>query len=184
MTPTQHVVLGGVASAALYPVLGNMSLVFWVSSILIDLDHYVDYVYNNRLKDLSFARMFEYHDALERYWHSPAFLNVEAFHTIEFLAPLFLVAWYTGSAALQAACWGFVFHVGLDMMYMAWHGIFFKRAYSFTEYFIRKWRLKRKGWDPALVCAEAVSIVRERAEADSFIDASNAGSTKKLKAER
>ena len=53
---------------------------FWLASILIDIDHYLDYIYNNRFTDYSFKRMMAYHGLLYKRRFDPAFINLSIFH--------------------------------------------------------------------------------------------------------
>ena len=161
MRPREHVVYGAIGAAALYPALGAGSLLFWAASVAIDLDHYIDYVWHNRFTDLGYKGMFEYHRLLTKRWHNPAFLNIEVFHTIEFIAPLLIITHYTGSSALFAVCLGLVFHIALDLVSLYANGIFFARAHSFPEYFIRKRKLMRLGLDPAMLYRDAAKMTRE-----------------------
>lgn len=162
MRPREHVVYGAIGAAALYPALGAWgSLLFWGASVAIDLDHYIDYLWHNKFTDLGYKGMFEYHRLLTKKWHSPEFLNIEIFHTIEFIAPLFALSRYTGSAALSALWLGFVFHIVLDLVSLYRNGIFFARAHSFPEYFLRKKRLQDRGYDPAGLYLEAAKTTRE-----------------------
>ncbi|MCC6501759.1 MAG: hypothetical protein IT362_01320 [Deltaproteobacteria bacterium] len=161
MRPTDHVIYGAVGAAALYPAIGAGSLLFWAASVAIDLDHYIDYVWHNRFTDLGYKGMFEYHRLLTKRWHNPAFLNIEIFHTIEFIVPLLIITHYTGSAPLLAVCMGFIFHIALDLVSLRSNGIFFARAHSFPEYFIRKKMLESRGLDPAGLYTEAARMTRE-----------------------
>ncbi len=162
MRPREHVIYGGAAAAALYPALGASSLLFWGASVLIDIDHYMDFVYHNDFTDMSFKGMFDYHAVLMRWWKRPEFLNVEVFHTAEFMVPVVLLAWLSGSLALKAVALGFVFHIVLDVTSLVMNGIPFARAHSFVEYYIRKRRLLRCGLDPARLCREAVEAIKEQ----------------------
>jgi hypothetical protein len=150
-----HVILGGAAAALLYPVLGPRVAAFFAASVLIDIDHYMDYVYHNGFKDFSLKGMFAYHDVLAGQWQNPAFLVIEVFHTVEFLLLFYGAALALGSSILMAMLWGMLFHIVLDAIYMAAHSILFKRSYSFTEYFLRRRRLGRKGLRPGSICREA-----------------------------
>lgn len=162
MKPRDHVILGALGAAALYPWMGKHSAVFWAASVLIDLDHYLDFLWHNRFTDLSVKRMFEYHVWLESQWKRPEFLNIEVFHTVELLVPLFALAHWASSPALLAVCMGFAFHISLDMVYLTRKGVPFIRAYSFTEYLIRRRMLiKRLGLAPAQLYSEAVRSTRE-----------------------
>lgn len=161
MRPTEHVIYGAAGAAALYPALGSGSLLFWAASIAIDLDHYLDYLWHNRFTDLGFRGMFEYHRLLTKQWHSPAFLNIEIFHTVEFITPLLIITHYTGSAAMLAICLGFIFHIILDLVSLYRNGIFFARTHSFPEYFLRKKKLEARGYDPAGLYKDAARMTRE-----------------------
>jgi len=159
MSPKDHVIYGTIASAALYPSIGADAIYFWAASFLIDIDHYLDYIYHNNFTDFSFKRMFDYHNALDKFWHSPEFLSLEIFHTLEFLGALYLVSLWTASTVLLAVFFGFVFHSVLDIIYLSGHGVFSIRAYSFTEYYMRRKRLVKMGYSPGEIYAEAVRIV-------------------------
>jgi hypothetical protein len=161
MSPKEHVIYGGAASAALYPAMGVNALLFFAASFAIDFDHYLDYVYHNGFKDFSLKRMFGYHNALERMWDRPEFLNMEVFHTIEFIVPLFAAARLLDSLALEAVFWGITFHVLLDMVYLYRMKIFFKRSYSMTEYFIRRRALEMRGLKPVELYLSAVREAME-----------------------
>lgn len=161
MKPRDHVIYGAAGAAALYPALGAGSVLFWAASVAIDLDHYLDYLWHNRFTDLGFKRMFEYHRLLTKKWHDPAFLNIEIFHTVEFIVPLFAIAHFTGSAPLFAVCLGFIFHIALDLVSLYRNGIFFARAHSLPEYFLRKKMLQGRGLDPAMLYLDAARMTRE-----------------------
>lgn len=155
MRPRDHVIYGSIGAVALYPFMGKETAFFWAASVAIDIDHYIDYIWRNRLSDLSLRGMFEYHRHITKKWHDPAFLNIEIFHTVEFVLPLFVVAHWTASAMLFAACLGLVFHMALDLLSLYKNGIFFARAHSLPEYFIRKTMLQRRGLDPDGLYREA-----------------------------
>lgn len=161
MRPREHVIYGTIGAAALYPFMGKESALFWAASIAIDLDHYIDYIWHNRFSDLSFKGMFQYHRLITKQWHNPAFLNLEIFHTIEFIVPLFLIAHYTGSAPLFAVCLGFVYHIVLDLVSLYKNGIFFARTHSLPEYFLRKKILQSRGLDPAGLYLDAARMTTE-----------------------
>ncbi|GMR05354.1 MAG: hypothetical protein BMS9Abin24_162 [Thermodesulfobacteriota bacterium] len=156
MRPAKHVIYGGMGAAALYPALGADSLWFWSASVLIDVDHYIDFVYHNHFVDLRIKSMFRYHAILSGWWEKPQFLNFELFHTIEFISLLCLLSWWTGSVAFLAITLGFIFHIALDLTALTLAGVPFIRAHSVTEYFIRKRLLARRGLDPAELYREAV----------------------------
>ncbi|MFQ5441524.1 MAG: hypothetical protein ACE5EB_02235 [Thermodesulfobacteriota bacterium] len=161
MKARDHIIIGAAASGALYPALGLNTLWFFGASFLIDIDHYLDFIFHNGFSDLSLKGMFSYHRRLVRYWNSPAFLSLEVFHTVEFMAPLYLIAMALGSAALKAVFWGAMLHILLDMVFLLRHKIFFKRSHSIVGYFISKKGLKRRGYDPGGVYISAVESVAD-----------------------
>jgi len=145
-----HLVAGGVASAALIPVLGVNSAAFFASSVLIDFDHYLDYVYRNNFTDFSVKRMFAFHEFLYEKTNETLFLGLSVMHTVEFLLLVYAVAALTGVAAIEAILWGLLFHMVLDLIYLYRQGRLFRRALSIVEYVIRWNRLKRHGLHPEL----------------------------------
>jgi len=145
----EHVVLGGGVALALSPVLGAQgSAIFWVASVLIDADHYGDYVYRNGFRDWSPLRMFEFHRLLFFQIRRPDFLALSLCHTVEFFTFVYVAAAVLKSSPLWAVFWGMCFHLLLDVIWLAWHRAVFSRAFSPIEYVIRQRRLRGRGLDP------------------------------------
>jgi hypothetical protein len=164
-----HVVAGGVASAALIPVLGVNSAAFFTASVLIDVDHYLDYVYRNNFTDFSIKRMFAFHDLLDEKISETPFVGLSVMHTVEFFLLVYAVAALTGLAAIEAILWGLLFHMVLDLVYLYRQGILFRRALSIVEYVIRWNRLERQGLQPDLpyhLAFRAMSTESEPLEAN------------------
>jgi hypothetical protein len=160
MRPTEHLLLGTAASALLYPMLGPAGAVtFLAGSVLVDIDHYIEYVYHNRLTDFGIRRMFRFHRAIGGLLKRPEMLNVEIFHTIEFMLLLYALSLYAGSAALNAFFFGILFHIALDMIDLLRRGIFFLRCNSLTEYFIRRRAMAGRGLVPRTVYTDALDII-------------------------
>jgi hypothetical protein len=156
----EHVVLGGGVALALSPVLGAQgSAIFWVASVLIDADHYGDYLHRNGYRDWSPRRMFEFHRLLFLQIRRPDFLALSLCHTAEFFALVYVAAATLRSAALWAVFWGMCFHLLLDVTWLAWHGAVFSRAFSLVEYAIRRRRLRDRGVDPDLVYKEVLTAM-------------------------
>ncbi len=161
MTARDHILLGSAASLALYPFIGLKSILFWIASIGIDFDHYLDYIYHNGFKDFSLKKMFDYHRILQGMWGRPDFLNLSVLHTIEFLLPMILLALWMEWVWLQVIFFGFVFHIILDMIFLYKHKIFFLRSYSVIEYYIRRNRLLKAGMHPRNVYDDALRLMEE-----------------------
>ena len=159
-----HVVAGGVASAALIPVLGVNSAAFFAASVLIDFDHYLDYIYRNNFTDFSVKRMFAFNEFLYEKTNETLFLGLSVMHTVEFLLLVYTVAALTGLAAIEAILWGLLFHMVLDLVYLYRQGALFRRALSIVEYVIRWNRLERQGLQPESpyhLALRAVSAILE-----------------------
>ena len=128
--------------------LGVNSAAFLASTVLIDFDHYVDYVCRNGFSDFSIRRMFAYVDALDRSSKNRRFVGLSAMHTVEFLLLVYVVAVATGLAAMQAIMWGLLFHMMLDIIYLGSNRMLFDRAFSVVEFAVRWRRLRRWGLHP------------------------------------
>jgi len=163
MKAEHHAISGGIAASLLIPFLGVNSITFWVASVLIDGDHYVDYLYRNRFKDFSVRRMFTFHDLLSIEFIKQGSLGLNLMHTVEFLLAVFVFYVFTGWVWVLAVLGGMLFHIITDIIYMYRRGIVFKRAFSIIEYVIRWRRMKRQGLHPERpynTALEAMSIIR------------------------
>jgi hypothetical protein len=148
MKARYHTITGAVAASALIPVLGANSAVFWVASILIDGDHYVDYVCHNRFKDFSIRRMFRFQELLFKEVKTHQFLTLHFLHTVEVLIFLYITGEMTSWLWLQAIFWGMLFHVVTDVIYMYVKGGLFRRALSIVEYAVRRHHIRRHDCPP------------------------------------
>ena len=144
MKPTQHIALGTAGALALVPIFGLGSLAFCSAAVLVDGDHYVDYILRNRFTDFDIRRAVRWNEMVFHEAKSGPFLSVEILHTVEALSIVGFVALITGPLG-QAAFWGMVFHIVLDLIYLQRHRLLSKRAHSIIEFAIR-WNLnKRRG---------------------------------------
>ncbi len=157
MRAEYHAALGGIAAGGLAPALGVNSLVFFAASFLIDFDHYLDYIYRNKLTDFSVRRMFRFYSALDKRATGRPCVQLSVFHTIEFLLLAYAVAALTGSPPVYAALWGMLFHMVLDLADMCRSHALFARAFSLIEYAVRWNRLKSRGMHPELPYDMALS---------------------------
>lgn len=150
MRAEYHAALGGIAAGGLAPALGVNSLVFFAASVLIDFDHYLDYVYRNKLTDFSVRRMFRFYPALDKRATGRPGVQLSVFHTVECLLLVYTVTALTGSSPVYAVLWGMLFHMVVDMAHLCRNHALFARAYSLIEYAIRWDRLKSRGLHPEL----------------------------------
>lgn len=149
MSPKEHVIYGATASAAVYPFWGLFGAVsFFLGSVFIDIDHYLDYLYFSRFRNWSVKDMFAFHGQMARWKDRNDFLALEAFHTAEFLLAFLAVGLYFKSAPLLLFFSGMIFHLGLDLFRLHSFGRVPVRAISFIEYWVRARRMRRSGIDP------------------------------------
>lgn len=159
MCVRDHVLIGGAVSLILLPKIGFSAVFFWVGSVLIDIDHYLEFIYHNRLTSFSIGRMYNYHYILANWWSRPEFLNLSVFHTVEFMSAFYLGALWLDSPVLRAVFWGMLLHMFLDFIHITRLGAANKRAHSIIEFLIRKEIMKRNGLHPLTVCNEAMEVV-------------------------
>lgn len=133
MEPKAHIVQGIVSSALLYPIIGENVIPFGLAVILIDLDHFIEYVVDTR--DFSFKGINTFYDILIKNIDKN-YLGLSLFHTIEFYLLLLLFAqWFT---ILYYILSGFIFHHVFDTILLIRDKVTFARAFSVIEYFIRR----------------------------------------------
>lgn len=152
-----HILLGGgaaLASVPLFQVEG--SAVFWASSVLIDADHYWDFLARNGFRDWSPRNAVRFHLALFKKIHRPDFLALNGLHTAECILMTLLAGLVLGLPTLIAAFWGMVFHLVLDLAWLGCHRAISRRALSLLEYWLRHRALVLSGTDPNRVYREAL----------------------------
>ena len=148
MKSRYHVTSGGLVSLLLIPVLGYYSILFWLASFLIDVDHYLDYVFHNGFRDFSIRNMFVYNDRLHQFSRGRDFIGISILHTAEFVLAVYIASELLNWFWLKAILWGILFHMILDIVYLACQRRLFSRALSLIEYIIRWRSLKNRGLKP------------------------------------
>ena len=128
-----HCVQAALSSAAVYPFVGGMNAAaFGLSTVLIDLDHVIEYV-----RQTGSPRIWGVfpccHIVASNLGRGFYVFNI--FHTLEFM----LLAGLLGllHPLLFYVLAGVVWHCALDLYVLARHGHTFKRALSIIEYVIR-----------------------------------------------
>jgi len=165
MTLKEHATYGAAVSAALYPVLGAKVAFFYIPSVLIDADHYLDYLYFSKFRDWSVKQMFRFHGVLYKFVRlNREILALEAFHTAEFLLAILGVGLYFRSDAVLLMFAGLMFHMVLDLIRMAQWKRIDVRALSFVEYAVRKRRMIKQGTHPEAIFFEVYDQVKESEE--------------------
>jgi hypothetical protein len=158
----QHILYGGVASLCLVPKFGLLSSVFWAASVLIDIDHYIDFVYRNQCTSLGIKKMFAYYDILADWKDKPNLLVLCVFHTIETMTGIYLISVWMNSDVIKAVFYGMVFHLILDIICMLRDRCLFLRVFSLIEYIIRRKLMIRDRLSPKKVYDEMIVAVNKR----------------------
>ena len=162
MKRKKHFTASGIIGLLLIPVWGWVKSIFFVLANVMDVDHHLDFLWHSRFRNLNIkyvlktAPIFSYaclEFATKRKEGDPVPLAINAFHTIEVVAFVyFLGRWidnYFISTALTGIFWGMVLHIALDMIDAIRLKVPFGRCWSFTEYFIRRYFMKKKGQNPS-----------------------------------
>ena len=162
MQPKHHLLIGTAAAVPLLPIIGPAASVAFViaSVVVIDLDHYFDFLVHNRFRSFSIRKMFLYHKHLFARIKRPDFLGLDIFHTLEFLACMVGLSLWFDSPFLKAVTGGMVLHFLSDLIYLKWIGAFSARAHSFVEYLIRKHRMTKQGIALERPFQEALELCR------------------------
>lgn len=158
MKLTHHIIYSSIASLCLFPKMGFLSAIFWAASVLIDIDHYIDFLCRNRFADFSLKKMFAYSSAILRWNASPGLLGLSIFHTAEAIGGVYLVSIWLNSSIVKAIFLGMVFHMLLDILFLLKIGALFGRAFSFIEYVIRKKIMIKNGLSPDAIFEEALFV--------------------------
>src|SRR5258708_6144564 len=116
MKPSEHVIYGALGTSLLIPSYHSRAALFFLGSIFIDVDHYVDFLYYGRFRNWSIKGMLKFHGVLSRWKDRDGFLALEAFHTVEFLTALLLLSVYFKSTELYLVFAGMIFHLTLDLI--------------------------------------------------------------------
>jgi hypothetical protein len=136
MTLTQHLVVTGIAAAALAP--GSSAgelLLFCSGGVLIDVDHLIFYAVRTGKWDI--PGMFRYfREEIDPYLDRIPYLGVCIFHTAEcFLAVALAALFFPPCRYLLA---GMILHLLLDIFDLIRLKVPFIRAYSLVEHLIRR----------------------------------------------
>lgn len=141
-----HVLMGSAVTAVLIPSIGPASgAAFFAGAILIDFDHYLDFLVHTRFQSFSIRKMFLYHKHLFTRIKRAEFLSLEVFHTLEYLTCMVGFSLWSNSPLLQALTAGMIVHTLSDVVYLKRLGVFSSRAHSVFEYVIRKRNMTQQG---------------------------------------
>lgn len=125
-----HIKYSSVPSLALYPLVGIGALYFFLGSILIDLDHCIEYA--SKFERFSVGGMFAFYNGLKE---PMRYLGLSLFHTLEFLILVLILSFFF--SWLWFVWLGMIFHWALDMVTLYNPNASCCRALSIIEYIIR-----------------------------------------------
>lgn len=144
MFPKSHIILGLLFALILYLVFPSIGIIgasiIFLSSVLIDIDHYLVYV--KEKGNLSIKKAFDWH--LEKYKQEIKLQrkgiktksDFHFLHTIEFHILLVILSFF--SIYFFYIFIAFAFHSIVDLIDLARRGIIYRRHYSFILWLIRK----------------------------------------------
>ncbi|HEY6007208.1 MAG TPA: hypothetical protein VIU40_02725 [Geobacteraceae bacterium] len=134
MNLTTHAKATGVAALCLLPVWGAAQLLcFAVGSILIDVDHYIFYVFRRRRFDV--RGMFAYFEDLQEVQHRIPYAGICIFHTVEFYLLVYLLS--LRYSLFTPVFIGMLYHFVLDLIHLRRHRFLTGRAFFILEHFVR-----------------------------------------------
>jgi hypothetical protein len=132
MYPKQHIILGAIFSVLIY-FLFNLTFfeaaTIFLSSFLIDFDHYMWYVVRNKTLDI--RRSYMFYVNLKKNCKPIAHL----FHTIEFHLLILFIGFYYPLFFFVLI--GMVFHSILDIIYLIHEKCLGCREFSLIRYLVR-----------------------------------------------
>ena len=114
MLPITHAIVGGTLAIVLYFIFPQIGIVgaslLFLSSVFIDVDHYLYYIFKKRSFSLKKAYNWFFNQRMRRVYSKA----VLVFHGVEFLAVLFMLIYVSGF--FMFAFFGVVIHLFLDMI--------------------------------------------------------------------
>ena len=158
-----HILAGAVGTAVLYPILGpGKSLLFFTASVLIDTDHYIEYLWRIKFKDRSPKRMFRYFDNVTIHKKDKDNLGFSLFHTIEIFLVVYFIGIHFFPSLFVPIFLGMLYHMVFDILWLTYHKVPTVRAFSIIEYFIRKNFMIRKGNDPKFFYEKMFKLLEKK----------------------
>ncbi len=113
MVPSMHFLVSLLIAVLLYPIFSWNVLMIFIGGVLIDVDHYLLYIY--RFGKFSLKGCYKYHHVdVKKNHHKDVFGALLIFHTIEFLLlSAFLSLYYTLALIFTV---GLLAHYTLDII--------------------------------------------------------------------
>lgn len=154
-----HLIAGAVGTMVFYPFFGPVqSLLFFISSFMIDADHYLDYLWRNKFTDWSPKRMFRYYYVDPNDLKDKNNLSFALLHTAEIFILFYILALYVSFDFFIPIIAGMAFHMIFDVLWACYYHVPTIRPFSITEYLIRKRVMIKKGLDPEGFCRKRFEL--------------------------
>lgn len=131
-----HIKYSLLPTIILFYIYKTNALFFFVSTIFIDIDHFIEYVF--KTGDFSVKRMFSFYEQIGDELGKSYYLGLSIFHTVEFMLLAAVLSFYADIGKFLLA--GILYHNILDFVYLARKGLFFKRSYSIFYYMLISYR--------------------------------------------
>ena len=113
MVPLMHFLVSLFIAVLLYPIFSWQVLMIFAGGVLIDVDHYLLYVY--RFRKFSLKGCYNYHHVdVKKNHHKDVFGALLIFHTVEFLLLSALLSLYSTLALMFTI--GLSAHYALDII--------------------------------------------------------------------
>ncbi len=144
MLPRWHIIIGAVFAGVIWLSAPNLHwiypLLIFLSSFLIDIDHYLNAAW--KTKKASLFEAFRYHDHMKTVEQKENARGIKQrgdfhlFHTVEFilLVGILGVLWLPFLYIFL----GLVFHSLLDIIWLVYYDRFYRR-----EFFLTRWLINR-----------------------------------------
>ena len=121
MLISKHIMLSLIVSVMIYPFFGIYTIIFFLSSFLMDIDHYIEYVIDKKDFNLSHAYnhfMKGHHKRKENIKKNKQNknnkINIHIFHLIEIVILIIILSWFNKIFFYIAL--GIIFHIILDLI--------------------------------------------------------------------
>jgi len=136
MYPQNHILIGILFSLMIFPIFGIIpAIVAFLSSFLIDFDHYTSYVFQNKSKrDFSLKKAFDWH--VKRIWEKQKVKPFTFFHFVEILFIIFFIG--IKIEIFLYVFLGFAIHIPFDIYYEIKLRKFRLEKYSLLFYLFNK----------------------------------------------
>lgn len=134
-------------------------LIFWFSTVLMDFDHYLNLLYWSNFRVRSIFKTIDFYSHIFENKRGHAFLALELFHTVEFMAALCFLAFFVHPGVMKPVFYGFAFHVVVDFFHLYRLKSLRIRNHSVIEYLVRRRAMEKNGFFPDLLHQEAAAAL-------------------------